>query len=122
MAYDHPEALVRFEHKINNLTGSASASMTKVLFFQKSKLKKVHALAITAGTNDAAGVDIYVGTTSVGAIVIGTSTAGTTYSSAAIDADIPALSFVELKGKATSSTMVDSYVLEYDVYHDAVRS
>lgn len=122
MSYDSPEAQVRFEKAINNLTGIASTTMQKVLFFQKAKLKKVHALTITAGTNDAAGVDIYVGTTSVSAITFGTDTAGTTKSSAAIDVAIPALSYVELKGKATSSTMVHSYVLEYDVAFDAVRS
>jgi hypothetical protein len=122
MAYDAPEFVTRFERSLGNLTGIASTSMHKSLFFQKAKLKKIHALCITAGTNAAAGVDIYVGTTSVGALTFGTDTAGSTYSSAALDTDIPALGYIELKGKATSATMVHAYLAEYDIYHDAVRS
>lgn len=122
MNYDTPNALIRQESRINNLTGIASTSMTKSLFFQKTKLKKVHAICITAGTNGSAGVDIYVGTTSVGALTFGTDTAGSTYSSAALNVDVPALGFVELKGKANSATMVHSYVFEHQVYYDAVQS
>ena len=122
MAYDSPEFLVRFERAINNATGIASTMFARSLFFQAAKLKKVHALTITAGTNDAAGVDIYVGTTSVGAITFGTDTAGTFKSSALLNAAIPAAGYVELKGKATSATMVHSYVLEYDVDSSAVQS
>jgi len=122
MAYDSPEFLTRFETRINNLTGIASTMMSRSLFFQAATLRKVHALTITAGTNDAAGVDIYVGTTSVGAIVFGTATAGTISHSAELDAAIPANSYVELKGKATSATMVHSYCLEYDVDPASVRS
>lgn len=122
MAYNDPNYTVRQERGINNLTGIASTAMSRSLFFQKARLKKVHALAITAGTNDSAGVDILVGTTSVGAITIGTTAAGATYSSGALDAAIPALGYVEIKGKANSATMVNSYVLEYEVLPDAVQS
>lgn len=122
MAYDDPDYQVRFERAINNLTGIASTAMTRSLFFQTARIKKVHALAITAGTHDSAGVDILVGTTSVGAITIGTSTAGTTYSSGALDATVPALGYVEIKGKANSATMVDSYVIEYQLLPGGVQS
>lgn len=122
MAYDSPNYVVRQEERINNLTGIASTMMARAQFFQKARLKKVHALAIVAGTNDSAGVDILVGTTSVGAITIGTTAAGATYSSSALNAEIPALGYVEIKGKANSATMVDSYVLEYEVLPDAAQS
>jgi len=122
VAYDHPNCIVRREDKINNVTGVASATFQKIMFYQKAKLKAVHSLVITAGTNAAAGVDVYVGTTSVGALVHGTDTAGATNTSGVIDAEIPANSFVDLRGKATSATMVNSYVLEYEVLPDAVHT
>lgn len=122
MAYDSPNFSVDFESRLNNVTGVASTTMARALFFQAAKLKKVHAICLTAGTNAAAGVDIYVGTASVGALTFGTDTAGSVYSSALLNTAIPALSFVELKGKATSATMVHSYVLEHTIDPSSVQS
>jgi hypothetical protein len=122
MAYDDADYVIRHETRVNNITGIASTMMARVLFFQTARLKKVHAVAITAGTNAAAGVDILVGTTSVGALTFGTDTAGTTYSSSVLNTTIPALGIVEIKGKATSATMVHSYCIEYEVTPDAVQS
>lgn len=122
MGYDAPDFLIRLERALDNKTGIASTMFARSMFFQTARLKKVHALTITAGTNDAAGVDILVGTTSVGEIVFGTATAGSLAHSSALDATIPANGYVELKGKATSATMVHSYVLEYEVLPDAVQS
>lgn len=119
MSYDDPNFAIRREDKLSEVAGAASASMAKVMYFLHSRLKKVHAICHTAGTNASAGVDIYVGTTSVGAIVTGTDTAGTVYHSSLLDADIPANSFVELKGKANSATMVHSFSLETEVLPDA---
>lgn len=120
--YDSPNANVRRETQQSGIAGAASATMAKFLFFQKSKLKKVHLLITTAGTNASGGVDIYVGTASVGAITTGTDTAGTVLHSAALNTDVPANGTVELKGKANSATLAVSATLEYDVYHDAVQS
>lgn len=122
MAYDAPDFLIRREKNLDNVTGIASTMMRRALFFQAARLKKVHALCITAGTADAAGVDIYVGTTSVGALTFGTDTAGSVYHSAALDATVPQSGYVEIKGKATSATMVHSYALEYEVTPDATES
>lgn len=120
--YDNANSTVRREINQPNVAGAASASMAKFLIFQKSRLKKVHAMVVTAGTNASAGFDILVGTTSVGAITFGTDTAGTTYSSALLDADIPALGYVDIKGKANSATAVVSLDLELHVLPDAVQS
>jgi hypothetical protein len=122
MSYDSANASVRRELTQAGIAGAASATMRKFAFFQKTKLKKVHLLVETAGTNVAAGVDILVGTNSVGAIVIGTDAANTFLSSAALDVDVPAGSFVELKGKANSATAVVCAVLEHEVAADAVQS
>lgn len=122
MRYDHPNALITREIHVNNVTGIATTSIQKVLIFQKSKLKAVHSYVITAGTNDAAGVDILIGTTSVGAITHGTDTAGSVNTSGAINSDVAANTIIDIKGKATSATMVNSYTIELQVYHDAAQT
>jgi hypothetical protein len=122
MAYDSVNAEVRREVQQSGIAGAASATMAKFLFFQKSKLKKVHVLVTTAGTHASAGVDILVGTTSVGAVTIGTEAAGYVASSALLDAAIPASGVVEIKGKANSATAVVSVSIEHEVDHDAVKS
>jgi len=68
MGYSDPNNTVRREERINNLTGVASTSVQRLQFLQRGKLKSVAALINTAGTNAAAGFDIFVGTTSVGGI------------------------------------------------------
>lgn len=118
MSYADVNPNVTQETRVNNLTGIASTAMQRVLFFQKAKLLGVKSLVVTAGTNDAAGVDIYVGTTSVGAITHGTDTAGSINTSGAINAEVPAEGFVEIRGKANSATMVNSYTLVWQARHD----
>lgn len=122
MAYDSPNALVTREIHTGTLTGAASASITKYKFYQKAMLKKVHAQVAVAGTNAVAGFDIYVGTSSVGAITFGTNTAGTDVDSGTLNVAIPAGSIVEFKGKATSDTLKFTASVEYDVTHDAVET
>jgi len=120
--YDHPNATVRRETHVVNRTGVAGATHTKIALFQKAKLIAVHSLVVTAGTNNVAGDDIYIGTTSVGAITQGTTAAGAIDTSGAINSDIAANGYIDIRGKATSATKVCSYVIEYEVYHDAVQT
>lgn len=120
--YDHPNCTVRREVHVNNLLGIASTAMQRILFFQKTRIKAVHSLVITAGTNDVAGVDLLNGTTSVGAITHGTDTAGSINTSGVVDSDIAANGYLEIKGKATSATMVNSYTIECEVLPDAVKT
>lgn len=118
--YDHPNYLVRREKQIDNLTGIASTTMNKTMFFQKARVKKIHSMVVTAGTNAAAGVDIYNGTTSVGEITHGTDAALALNDSGLLDIDVSASSFIDIRGKANSATMVNSYTIEYEVLPDAV--
>ena len=120
--YDHPKCVTRREIHLQNITGIASTMFQRVLFFQKTRIKAVHSLVVTAGTNDAAGVDLLNGTTSVGAITHGTDTAGSINTSGAVNSDIAANGYLELKGKATSATMVNSYTIECEVLQDAVHT
>lgn len=118
MSYDSPNFTTKREAHINNVTGIATTAINRVLFVQKAKLLGVKSLVVTAGTDTAAGVDILIGTTSVGAITHGTDAAGVVNSSGDINSDIAAGSYVEIKGKAGSATMVNSYSLVYEIYHD----
>lgn len=118
--YDHPNCTVRREIHVNNVTGIASTMFQRILMHQAFKLKAVHSLVVVAGTNDAAGVDILIGTTSVGALTHGTDTAGSINTSGTINSTGTANDYIELKGKATSATMVNSYSIEYEVLPDAV--
>lgn len=120
--YDHANCIVRRETHVPNRTGIASATHTKVMFFQKAKIKAVHSLVVTAGTNAAAGDDIYNGTTSVGAITQGTDAANTSHTSGVLDVTVAANSYIDLRGKATSATKVISYAIEYEVLPEAVQS
>lgn len=120
--YDHPNCLVRRELHENNVTGVASTAMRRILFYQKTRIKAVHSLVITAGTNAAAGVDLLNGTTSVGAITHGTDAAGSINTSGALNSDIAANGYLEIKGKANSATMVNSYSIECEVLQDAVHT
>lgn len=65
---------------------------------------------------------MYVGTTSVGSLTLGTNTAGTLVNSGTLNAEVPANSVIELRGKANSATMVFAATLEMQVAHDAVRT
>ncbi len=120
--YNDANANIRREINTGHITGASSASMQKFLLFQKTKLKKVHALVVTAGTNTDAKVDVYVGTTSVGSLAFGTNTAGTLLHSAALDAAVPQNGTVELKGGATSATLVGAFAIEHEVEPDADQS
>lgn len=119
MSYDAPGAQVRQEIFSPNLAGASSASLQKFLMFQATRLKAVHALIVTAGTNAAAGFDVYVGTSSVGAVTCGTNTAGVVVDSGLINAAVPAKGVVEIKGKATSDTLVASLTIEHQPNWDA---
>lgn len=120
--YDDANSTVRRETRTPLITGLASAMVARFLYFQKTRVKKVHALITTAGTNAAAGFDILNGTTSVGEIVIGTNTAGVVAASGTLNADIAAGSFLELKGKANSATAVCAFCIEEQVLPEAVAT
>jgi len=111
--YTHPNYHVTREIHVPNVTGIASTSVRKFHMFLAAKLKAVHGIVLTAGTNASAGFDILVGTASVGEIVFGTNTAGVVAHSAVMNADIPKDGLIDIKGKADSATLVASLVVEY---------
>jgi hypothetical protein len=122
MSYDQSAYQIRREVATGDITGAASGSLKKFLFFQAAKLKKVHGIVTVAGTHTAAVMDVYVGTSSVGTIAFGTNTAGTVVHSGAIDATIPANGYVDIKGATNSATLAASLAIEFNVTPDAAVS
>ena len=121
MSYDTPNATVRREWFINAAAG-ANAEI-KFRTFQKIILKKVHVVAVTAGTSATTGhgCTVYSGTTSLATIALNTQTAGYSASTAALDAEIAALGQISVKN-GTDATGAYHAILEYEVRHDATQS
>lgn len=122
MSYDSPGQSIARETRAANLASVASASIAQYAYFQKTRVKQVRCRVVVAGTNAAAGLDIFNGTASVGAITFGTNTAGSVIASGALNTDIPADGWLEIKGKANSATAVVSLVIEERVLQDAADS
>lgn len=91
MAYDNPNALLKRERI--HLTTAGNATVTgKFVSFATLKLQRMKANVVTAGTSSGAGnkVDLYVGTSSVATVALGSSTADVV----SADVDLTALSAV----------------------------
>jgi hypothetical protein len=119
--YDHPNAIVRRE-KSSRVTGAASGSLKKLLFFQKAKVQKVHAIVEVAGTNDAAVMVLKNGTTAIGTMTFGTQAIGSVVHSAALNSSVGASGYLDVDGATNSATLVVDMVVEYEVEPDAVQS
>lgn len=120
--YTHPNVTVRRETHTALLTGVASTNFYQWLAFQKAKIRKISYLIVTAGTNDAAGIDFYNGTTSVGALTIGTNTAGAVLTSSDLATTLASGAAFSFKGKANSATMAGYYTIEWEVLQDATHT
>lgn len=121
-SYGGPNGVVIREQRQRGIAGAASATMAKFAYYQKTKVKRVQLLVETAGTNASAGVDIYNGTTSVGAVTVGTNTANSIATSGVLDTEVAAGGFLDIRGKANSATMVVSVTIVEQVLHDDITT
>lgn len=121
MAYDDPDYQIRREHCCPPTTAGATTEGSKFRQFQAFKLKKAHAIVITAGTATTHGYDIYHGTTSIGTIALSTSTAGSVAHSALLDRAVGSMEQVSAKSLA-DATGVAQIVYEFETATDAVQS
>lgn len=120
--YDSPNATIRREAMgLTEAGGGGTTEYAKFVSFQKMKLKAAHAYVTTAGTAGAHGFNVFNGTTSVGAISLGTSAAGVTASSAVLNSAVAAMGQVSVKSLAdvVGKAII---VFEYEVDLDAVQS
>jgi hypothetical protein len=122
MGYDNVNGNVRHERSFVTVAGSGELT-TKFVMYQKAKLQGLHALVVTAGTSDSPGckLDVYVGTSSVGILAVGTATAGATVTADLGGIAVPSMNPVHLKS-GTDATSVVNATVEYNHDWDAVQS
>jgi hypothetical protein len=118
--YDSPNNQVRRESTVETTAG-ATTEFGKFRVFQAMRLKAVHTTVVTAGTIDAHGFDIYVGTTSVASVVVGTAAAGGVASSATLNEAVAANETMSVKSLA-DATGVDGIVFEYETDKEALKT
>jgi len=117
-AYDNPVYRARYSAVINLPAQAASATAAKFIAFAAMRIKSIRANVNIAGTNTDAGYDILNGTTSIGALVCGTSAAGAVIAAVlptAANGTLAENGYIELKTKATSATMATSVMIEYEI-------
>lgn len=119
MSYTDPDFLVRREHCAGEAGGAATSEYARFATFQKSRLKKVHAVVTTAGTSTDHGFAIYSGTSSIGSITLGSGTAGA--SSATLNATMNSLTRFSVKSLA-DATGKAIIIYEFEVTPDAVQT
>lgn len=120
MAYDDPDFQIVREHCATTVAG-ATTEGAKFRHFQAMRLKKVHAAVVTAGTATTHGYDVYHGTTSIGQILLGTSTAGAVGHSALLNRAVGSMEQVSVKSLADADG-VAQIVYEFDVRYDSAQS
>ena len=116
-SYDRAGATITREH-MAVAGGGATTEYAKFRSFQKSTLRRVHAVVTTAGTATAHGFNVFHGTTSIGTISLGTNTAGVTANSGTLDQSLASLDQVSVKSLADATGEAD-IIYEYQVDHDA---
>lgn len=121
MAYDSPDYIIRREYTATPASAGATTESNKFRSFQAIRLKKVHAAVITAGTATTHGYNVFHGTTSIGAIALSTSTAGSVASSGLFNRAIPSLEQLSVKSLA-DATGIAQIVYEFEVTPDAVET
>lgn len=120
--YTDPTVQTRREHcSGTEAGGGATTEYAKFRSFSKGILRKVHAAVTTAGTTTGHALDIYSGTTSVGTLLLGTSTANSIVSSAALNLTMASLAQFSVKTLA-DATGKAQVVWEYDFAADSVQS
>lgn len=118
-SYADPSAIITREYNAGAAGGGATSFYGKFRSFQAAKLKKVHAVVLTAGTATTHKLDVYHGTTSIGTIALSTNTG--VFHSATLNEDLASMDEVSVKTGA-DATGVAHVVYEYDVSPDAVTT
>lgn len=119
LAYDHPAYLARNSSQVVCPAVAASASAAKFLAFSAIRVKSIKGLTVVAGTAAGAGYDIYNGTSSVGAITVGTQVAGAATPALTQDIVLAAGGYIDFKTKADSATAATAFVVEHELISGA---
>lgn len=115
-AYDHPSYLCRQLICLGVTTAGANGTSCQRAFPVDIRIRNVSAAVVTAGTSAGSGhaVNIYAGTTSIGAIALNTLTAGQNGTSGDLNTTLAAgTNFATKNG--TDATGVAAIVLEASI-------
>lgn len=115
MAYDHPTYIVRQATALSLPAVAASISAGKFVAFTAMKVKGISTMVNIAGTATGAGYNFYNGTTSVGAVTLGTSAAGTEGTRFETSVTLASGGYLDIKTKADSATMAASALIEFEI-------
>jgi hypothetical protein len=115
MRYDHPTYTVRQVAPIKLPATAASTTVSKFVAFTDIKVKSINAMVQIAGTTGSAGYDILNGTTSVGAITVGTTAAATMLSAVTTDITLASGGYIDFKTKAASATGAAEAYVEFEI-------
>ncbi len=83
--------------------GAATTAYGRDVAFQARRLKALHYQVVTPGTATTHAANIYVGTASIGAIAVGTATAGTNFSLQGLDRLVPSMTKIETRTGADAT-------------------
>jgi hypothetical protein len=119
--YNDPQFQINQGNQIKCPAGSASAVISKFTAFAKTRILSVRGGIMVAGTNTAAGYQLLNGTTVVGTIACGTSTAGAKVAGTitAANAVLEEGDTLDFKTLANSATLAAEFVVEFRTDPDA---
>ena len=122
MRYDHPNSIIRREHRETTAAGNAAVS-TRFVAFQKARLKSIQARIVVAGTSAGAGASLVFrhGTTVLGTMTLGTSTVGSLLSLQNLNRDLASMDIVDgTNGTDASARAVVVY--EHEMQWDGTQT
>lgn len=116
-AYDHPQYVVNQGAQVTCAATAASTDVLagKFVAFAACKVKDIYGVVAVAGTADAAGWDIYNGTTSFADCTAGTAAAKATISVTMTEQTLAQGGYIQFKTKADSATLAGNFVVEYAI-------
>jgi hypothetical protein len=120
LRYDHPAILSRDGEQIVCPAVAASTISAKFIAFAKTRIKSIRGITRIAGTDAAAGYDLYNGTSSLGAFTTGTQTAGSAIAALTQNIVLNPGESLDFKTKANSATTANDFVVEFELTADAL--
>lgn len=114
MAYDQATYEKRHATSFPGIVAASGVSAAKFLAFTDMKVKKINARVIIAGTADTAQWDILNGTSSVAAIVAGTSAIGTLLTAVTQNITLASDGYLDIRSNADNATTKGDFYIEYE--------
>ena len=115
LAYDHPTYVARQVKPLTLHAAAASVAVGKFIAFTSMKIKRIDAIVNIAGTSDAAGYDVYNGTSSIGAFATGTAAVGSVQTALEPGITLTSGGYLDFKTKAESATLSGAVAIEFEI-------